>query len=411
MKYSQIADIMNDMTKQYLGEEHEIVQNDLSNVVTIGKDLADAQGYDIINKALVDRICNVMYMNRIYTPVMKSIYKDSFEYGNIQNRIYIDELPEAQDNATFQVQDGQAVDQDKVTTIRWYSKSYSDKDAWEVPITIFDYQIRSAFTSAAELAAFVSFIESQVMTSISVKQSEAIMACINNFVGEIFYDLDSTAAGTGDYSGVSGSQGVNLLKLYNATLPAGETPLTKYQFMKSPEAIRASIKKFKDLMDDLPVLGTKYNLLGKPRFTPHDRMKVYAYAPFINSAAVYLQSDVWHNELTEIPFTYEKTPFWQQNAPRLIEDATTHQMRPLTEEEIFDFQTSISIKTGETNHEVKASGILMIIADDWSMAVSSENQRTTSHYNAHGEYTNYWHKQDARYLNDLSQNVIVFFVA
>ena len=223
---------------------------------------------------------------------------------------------------------------------------------------------------------------------------EVIKSEIDNAIAETFYDLDSDSAATGDYSGKTGTRAVNLLKLYNDTLPDGVEDLPPEEFLRTPEAVRFAVKIFKDYLDKLPVLSTQFNIMGKPRFTPYDRMKVYAYAPFINSADVYLQSDIYHNELTEIPFTYEKTPFWQNAG-----------------DYSFDVATAIDVKTGGNGHEVKASGILMVLADDWSMAVCNEDPRTTSHYVASAEFTNYWHKEDAQYINDLSQNLIVFFVA
>jgi len=394
MRYTQIAELVNDMTKEYIGQEATPLQEDLSNVVDIGGAIFDVAGFDIIGKSLVDRIGKVKMMERVYSPRFKSIYKDGWEFGSIMQRVYIDELPEAEQNQSYLLEDGQVYETNKFTAIKWYAKYYNGKETFDVPISICDKQIRSAFQSPQDLAAFVSFIENQIETTITVKLDKMIMATINNAVAETFYDLDSTAAATGNYSGKTGTRAVNLLKLYNDTLPDSATPLTPEEFLRTPEAIRFSVKIFKDYLDKLPVLSTQFNVMGKPRFTPYDRMKVYAYAPFINSADVYLQSDIYHNELTEIPFTYEKTPFWQNAG-----------------DYSFDVATSIDVKTGGNGHEVKASGILMVLADEWSMAVCCEDPRTTSHYVASAEFTNYWHKQEAMYVNDLSQPLIVFFVA
>ena len=49
--------------------------------------------------------------------------------------------------------------------------------------------------------------------------------------------------------------------------------------------------------------------------------------------------------------------------------------------------------------------------DEEAAAVVNENYRTTAQYNARGEYTNYFYKWDAGYMNDTYENCIVFLVA
>ena len=60
---------------------------------------------------------------------------------------------------------------------------------------------------------------------------------------------------------------------------------------------------------------------------------------------------------------------------------------------------------------VNASGIIGIIADEDAMWITIWNERTTSEYNGHGEYTNYFKKADIGLWNDLSENAIVFQLA
>jgi hypothetical protein len=49
--------------------------------------------------------------------------------------------------------------------------------------------------------------------------------------------------------------------------------------------------------------------------------------------------------------------------------------------------------------------------DEQAAAVCNENYRVTSQYNARGEYTNYFYKWDASYMNDTEENCIVFTIA
>ena len=48
--------------------------------------------------------------------------------------------------------------------------------------------------------------------------------------------------------------------------------------------------------------------------------------------------------------------------------------------------------------------------DDEAAAVCNQNFRVTSQYNGRGEYTNYFYKWDALYMNDIQENCVVFYI-
>ena len=47
----------------------------------------------------------------------------------------------------------------------------------------------------------------------------------------------------------------------------------------------------------------------------------------------------------------------------------------------------------------------------YACGVNQFNRRTTTHYNAKGEFFTNWAKTDANYFNALDENFVVFFVA
>ena len=61
--------------------------------------------------------------------------------------------------------------------------------------------------------------------------------------------------------------------------------------------------------------------------------------------------------------------------------------------------------------EVEQDGILAVMFDRDAAAVCNQNYRVTSIYNPRGEYTNYFYKWDAMYMNDTAENVVVFYIA
>ena len=105
------------------------------------------------------------------------------------------------------------------------------------------------------------------------------------------------------------------------------------------------------------------------------------------SADVYLQSETFHNEFTALP-TAEVVPYWQG-------------------EEV-DHKIMVTTPSG---HPVTLTGIVGVMFDKDAMVVANTDRRVTDYYNPMAEFWNEWHKFDARYLLDLSENIVTFFIA
>ena len=63
MKVEQIYSIINDITDEILGES-AVVEEDLSNVVDIGKSIFDATSVDNYVNKLLDRIGRMVFVNQ-----------------------------------------------------------------------------------------------------------------------------------------------------------------------------------------------------------------------------------------------------------------------------------------------------------------------------------------------------------
>ena len=79
MQVTQVYEIVNTMSDEFLGEE-SIVKEDLSNVVDIGKSIFSATSVDNYVKKLLDVIGRMVFVNEIYRSKMPDILMDSWEY-------------------------------------------------------------------------------------------------------------------------------------------------------------------------------------------------------------------------------------------------------------------------------------------------------------------------------------------
>lgn len=108
MKITQVYELVNNMTKEVLGET-EVLQEDLSNVVDIGGKLQDKLGVDNYCNELANRIGRTIFVNRPYSGELQTILKDYWEYGSILAKVR-GEIPEAIENESWELVDGASYD-------------------------------------------------------------------------------------------------------------------------------------------------------------------------------------------------------------------------------------------------------------------------------------------------------------
>ena len=86
MELTQVATLVNNATKEAIGEE-AVLQEDLSNVVDIGEQAMNSRSVDKQVRALVDHIGKVIFVNRAYRGSVPSVLRDGWEYGAVLEKI------------------------------------------------------------------------------------------------------------------------------------------------------------------------------------------------------------------------------------------------------------------------------------------------------------------------------------
>ena len=386
MEMKQIYGIINTVTQEVLGET-AMVQEDLSNIVDIGTAVFDNNSFDKYVRSLVDHIGRVVFVDRVYRGRVPSLLRTGFEYGAVLEKLAC-ELPEAQENETWELQSGTSYDPNvfiaPVVTAHFYNK----KVTFEIQISIVERQFRSAFSSGSQAASFIAMIFNAIENSMTIKLDALIMRTICNMIGETVYDDFGANAITGG----TGVKAVNVLYLYNQTVAEADA-LTAANCMQSPAFLRFASNLMKMYKDRLAVESTLFNIDNKPRFTPADRLHFVVLSEFAAGVESYLQSDTFHDEMVALP-TYESVPFWQASGTDYA----------------FGNTGKVYVTTA-SNHAETVTGVLGVMFDSDAAAVCNMDRRTTSQYNAKGEFTNNFFKMDCQYLNSLQENFVVFFAA
>lgn len=388
MLVNQVYEILNTISGEMLGDS-VVVNEDLSNVVDIGHAFENLEnGLDNYVRRLQDHIGRMVFVDRVYGGRAPRLLMDGWEYGSILEKVRT-KLPQATENESWALEDGASYDPNIFTAPEVSVKFYNKRVTYEIPISITEKQVKSSFSNATQLNAFYSMIQTAIQNSMTVKLDGLIMRTVNNAIAETIHADYPLGSG---YNAASGVKAVNLLYLYNSALDAGDR-ITAADAMRSPEFIRFAAYEMGLYSDRLEVMSELFNIEGTEKFTPKDRQHFLLLSEFKRSADVYLQSDTFHDEFTKLP-SAEAITYWQGSGTDYAFSSTS--------------KVDVKTASGDT---VSLTGILGVMFDRDAMGVANLDRRVTTNYNPKAEFWNEWHKFDAGFFNDTSENCVVFFIA
>jgi hypothetical protein len=396
MEVKQIHTLINSVSKEVLGKT-DIVQDDLTGIVDLGTEVFNQNAVDNYVKSLVNHIGKVIFVNRPYAGKVPSVLMDAWEFGSVLEKISAD-VPEAEENDTWNLQDGHTYDQDVFHKPAATAKFFNSKVTFEVPVSITERQVKESFSNAAQLNGFISMIYAAVEKSMTIKADALIMRTINNMITEtVLADAKAFGATAGDMAeanlaSASTARCVNLLKLYNDKKDSS-TKLTAAKAITDPDFIRFASYVMGTYADRLQSISTVFNVGGKERFTPKDMLHVVLLSDFAKAAQTYLYSDTFNRGDVLLPKA-ETVPFWQGSGKN------------------YEFDSTGNINIKESGGKaVKISGVLGVMFDRDALGVCNLDRRVTTNYNAKAEFFNNYYKFDAGYFNDTNENFVVFFIA
>ena len=379
--YAILNDIMLEVTGQPVQEEGEpdalIVQEDLSNIVDIGNAVFSNGWRDNYVKAMINRIGREVFVDRTYSGYAPSVLRDAWEYGSIMAKTRC-KIFDAKANPSWSLSAGQTVNQFEFTPPTVYEKFYNSKTAWQIDCSFTEVQLKESFTSAAAMNRFYSMIENRIATSMTIYTDSLVMRTINNFIAEKLYANNGV---------------VDVLAIYNQTL---DTPITAAEAAHSKEFYRFLAYTIRLYVERFRAPSANFNIAddedGNVTFTPREYAHLVLHSDIAAGMEVFLQSDTYHDELVRIG-DYEKIPFWQSQGDG-YQLATT---------------SRIDCKLASDNtHSINRNYIIGILFDRDALGVLNDNRRTTSAYNANGEYWTNFYKVDTSFFNDLAENGIIF---
>lgn len=379
MKVVQVAELVNNVTKEMNGEIPLLNEN-LTNVVEVGKAIEDAEGVENFIRKLPDHIGRVIFVNRPYTGWAPNVRYDGWEFGSILEKVRVI-MPEAVENQAWELQDGASYDQQIFYKTKAEAKFFNGKTTFEVDLSITEDQVKSAFSSANQLNGLIETIYAAVDKAMTTKIDGLVMRTINNMTGATLHDNNS-------------NRSINLLANYKVINPS--STLTAETCLYDADFIRYAVYQIGRVRGLMEGLSTLYNMGGTDKFTPREYQKMVLLNDFAKACGVYLYDAQGQFRTDNLSLgNFETIPYWQGSG----EDAA------------FTNVSSINVTTADGN-VVNQSGILATLFDYEALMVCNPIRKTKMPpYNAKGEFQNIFYKWECQYLNDYNENFIVFYVA
>lgn len=384
MDVKQVYEIVNECTKQAIGEE-ALVQENLANIVDVGDTLDNRQGLDAFAQALPNVIGRMVFVTRKYSGSLPYLMRDGWEFGSILGKVH-SKIPTAQENESWELTDGASYDGTIFKKPEVFTKFFNKKVTFEIQMSIAEKQLKQSFHSPQEMNAFVSMIYNEVDKSMTVKIDELSMRGINNMIAATVKDGVGTT-----YTNTS-FRAVNLLKIWNDA-HSGAT-LTAAEAIKNAEFIRFAIQTINLYKQRMTRISTLFNMGGTEKFTPADRAHIVTLADFDSAAQVYLYDAANQFRVDNLSIgEHDVVPYWQGSGTSFN----------------FSDVSEVKVKTagGDT---IDITGVIGILHDVDAIALCNEDRRVTSQYVPKAEFYNYFYKWDMSIFNDYNENFVVFYL-
>ena len=386
----QIPSIVNDAVKDALGKNASITKLDSSDIVSMGKAIANFDAYEGFYKSLVNRIVKTVYFVRTYEGRTRSVLRDEHEYGSFVQKVYY-ELPNAVNNPTWSIPQesgsnltyGQSSPYDVTGTVAVSSLTFGGKGTWSIEIIRPVEQIKTAFLDPSSMNAFIDGIYVTVENAFKLEEER----------------LTALAVNTAMASAIKGGKSRNLLSEYNT---AHSTTLTAAQALETADFLKYASMEINRTIDNMGVMNTAYNKAGYATFTSKDNMVVEMLAQFASASDMYLQADTFHNELTKLP-NFEKVPFWQNSGSTFAFADTS---------KISVKHTDLADETDTSDDgTVTQSGIICFVHDIENVACHFGSRRTWEMFNPRSEVIIHGEKAEKGFAVDDHANAVVFYMA
>lgn len=363
METNQIYTLVNEVVSQGLGRT-DLAVVDTSTLVALGNVvLTSTNNTEAFTNTLAQRIGKTIFDYRVYNNKLGDLVLEDFEYGAILQKIHVG-MPDAEEDESFDLEDGQSVDQWKVKKPKIHQKLFVKRTPFQYHITIARHLLKEAFLSEQGMGALISYIFGAVKNKIELALENLGRACQNNFACETTHEI-------------------KLVSEFNAETGKAVTETTAFF---DPEFQRFAIARIKEVSDGMTDMSAEYNDGTYDRHTPYEYQRLRVLSKFHTRLETNVLYEAFHENYVDL-MGFKKLNFWQSKKDPM----------------------SISCKRASDGTEVTINNVVAMLYDRDALGIYKEDQDVlTTPVNAAGKYYNtFWHIMRL-YFNDLSENFVLF---
>ena len=389
MKVKQISAILNDVFGEILGDG--LVTENLSNIVSAGtvitSDSRFNENFDNYAAAIVDKVGRTVFADRVYRAKDLGIWRDSWEYGSILEKIRCD-VGDYEDNCEWDLTKMGTTDlnyneniQNHIEEIfKFYpaniqAKYFNMKVTFKTVISLTRKQFKSAVNGASEIARLFGMIENRIMSKMEIAKDQLQRRALVNMMAH----------------NIKRGVGVKCCDVKAEYEAAGGPVIANLSAaLKDPDFLRFLAKKMTMDREFMTEPSKVFNNGTFYTHTPMEDSRLIVLADVDKGLKFNLYADTFNEEFTKLD-NYKTIPFWQ---------ATNNAMG-------IDTRSTIHV-TDTDGDEVLQSAILGVLFDRNGVAACNEDPDVRTAYNPDGNFTNYFYCYDCSFYNDFDENSIVY---
>ena len=388
---NNIYSIVNAARAQALGggSNQAVASLDLHEFIDAGGDSSVIGSVEAFTKGLINVLVKNWFTDTSYrSSYVDPFFQDEAKFGAITQFISVT-VPEVKAASNWvnitsgTTQLGQYTIYLPVVDTKYYGKSAS----YELPIAITDNQWNTAFKSEEELGNFISYILMCVDNALVVHLEDMSNMNRNNFIAEKY--KAATA--------VSPTPGVHVVDLLGGYVAAHgiTTDYSVADFLDSQEALIYAAEQIALYSDYIGKMSTMFNTANKARFTPEEYKVLQVLSAFEKRMQFHALSDVYHNELANLP-GHQSVAYWQGFG----NGGTWSEVSKIV----------VKPSSYTEGDPTTVSNVVAFLADKRAVFHTVISQRVGATRFDPNEITQYYYQFTDRYLNDLTQNAIVFIL-
>lgn len=387
MAYNQIYAMINAATKQALGAA-AVSAIDTTTLAEVGGQILDDTNPATF-PAFVYGLMGVINQTRIkaksYDGSEKvGAYRNPEDFGLYMRKIQTDKVQDVAENSSYKTQDWDYYDGD--LTANWTDRLFGTISGFEtVPQIISRKKLQRCFHNPAEMAAFISMLDTARMNDIKCHIESTEMLARATAMGSCF---GSTMTA------------VDLGALYN-TVTGKATSVDSWKY--DADQLRFYTVEMKRIMARLPKMNRLYNNAGMDRFTRPEETIIDLHADFVASMTGYLENTLIE-KFIELP-GFNEVSRWQGTGT-----SYGNELKLCVKNDNLGVDTTAFAEYTTNGKDLSIDGVIGFAHDIDKYALTVDDLRTVSTNNELQEMVTTVTKFDTAYAVDPSEQGVVFFI-